>query len=286
MKTPRHLILVTLVTTVLWTAPAAGQGVATSSSAWTPAQMADGTPDLQGDWEFSHYPDGTFRPASPAASIEAYAPTPFRTGGPSLITDPTNGRIPYQPQALQKKRSFTDLTDHAPLAGIDPNAFCSPQGVPRSEYMPGGIQILQTPGAVTILTEFGHNYRFIPTDGRPHVSKSIPLWQGDSRGRWEGNTLVVEVTNLNGKPWMDSVGNFTSDGLRIIERLTLLDANSLLYEATLEDPKLYARPWKMTFKMARKEPGYELMEHACHEGEHSFEHIIDANPQLLQSLPK
>jgi hypothetical protein len=150
--------------------------------------------------------------------------------------------------------------------------------------MPGGVQILQTPGAVTIITEFGHNYRFIPTDGTPHLPKMIPLWQGDSRGHWENNTLVIEVTNLNGKPWMDSVGNFTSDTLQVTERLTLLDANSLLYEATLTDPTLYARPWKMTFKMARKEPGYEFMEHACHEGERSFENIIDAAPDLLRSV--
>jgi hypothetical protein len=284
MKTRRPVILVALVTAALWAAPAAGQEASASKGAWTPPKMADGTPDFQGDWEFSHYPDGTFRPASPAASIEAYTPTPFRNGGPSLITDPANGRIPYQPPALAKKRSFTDLSDHAPLAGIDPNAFCSPQGVPRSAYMPGGIQILQEPNAVTIISEFGHNYRYIPTDGRPHAAKNLSLWQGDSRGHWEGNTLVIDVTNLNGKPWMDSVGNFTSDSLHVTERFTLLDANSLLYEATVEDPTLYARPWKMTFKMARKEPGYELMEHACHEGEHSFEHIIEANPEVLRSV--
>jgi hypothetical protein len=274
------LVLLCLLALGVWPAAAQRPG----AGEYAPPKLADGTPDLQGIWEFSHYPNGTFRPASPAASIEAYTPTPFRTGGPSLIVDPANGRIPYQSPALARKRSFTDLADHAPLAGIDPNAFCSPQGVPRSEYMPGGIQILQESHAVTIITEFGHNYRYIPTDGRPHLPKNLALWQGDSRAYWEGNTLVIDVTNLNGKPWMDSVGNFTGDAFHVTERFTMLDANSLLYEATVEDPTLYTRPWKMSFKMARKEPGYELMEHACHEGEQSFEHIIEANPQVLKSV--
>ena len=284
MKGKQLIVLVFLALSLAaW--PASAQRVdSQSTTPYAPPKLADGTPDFQGIWEFSHYPDGTFRPASPAASIEAYTPTPFRTGGPSLITDPANGRIPYQPAALSKKRSFTDLADHSPLAGIDPNAFCSPQGVPRSEYMPGGIQILQEPHAVTIVTEFGHNYRYIPTDGRPHLPKNLSLWQGDSRGRWEGSTLVIDVSNLNGKPWMDSVGNFTGDAFHVTERLTMLDANSLLYEATIEDSGIYTRPWKMSFKMARKEAGYELMEHACHEGEHSFDHIIEANPEVLKSV--
>lgn len=265
---------------LLWTAPAAAQEPA--GRPWTPPKTADGAPDLQGAWEFSHYPDGTFRPASPAASIEAYAPTPFRTGGPSLIVDPANGRIPYRPEALKLKRSFTDLADHAPMAAIDPNAYCSLQGVPRMVYMPGGIQILQSRDAVVILGEFGHSHRFIPTDGRPRLADRIPLWMGDSRGRWEGNTLIVETTNLNGKPWMDSVGNFTSDDFRVTELWTLLDPNTLLYEATIDSPTLYTRAWTMRFRMRRQPPGHELFEHACHEGEKSFDHILDAHPEVLR----
>lgn len=266
---------------------AIGQRAPVTDRHWTPPRTADGVPDLQGYWEFSHYPDGTFRPASPAASIEAYAPTPFRRGGPSLIVDPPDGRIPYQPIALARKRSFTDLADHAPVAAIDPNAYCSLQGVPRSVYMPNGIQILQVPFAVTILGEFNHNYRVIPTDGRPHLTKNVATHMGDSRGRWEGNTLVVEVTNLNGKPWLDSVGNFTSDTLRVVERWTPVDPDTLRYEATLTDPNVYTRPWTMAFQMRRiKEPGYHLMEHACHEGERSFDHIVDAHPEVLKEVPK
>jgi hypothetical protein len=259
--------------------PAADRG-------WSAPRMADGVPDLQGVWQFSHYPDGTPIRGGVAASVEAYAPTPFRNGAPSLVSDPPIGRIPYQPAALARKRSFTDLTDHAPVSAIDPNAYCSLQGVPRSTYMPNGIQILQVPGAVVVLGEFNHNYRFIATENRPRLSSAVPLYMGDSHGRWEGDVLVVEVSNLNGKPWLDSVGNFTSASLRVVERWSLLNADTLLYEATLFDPTVYARPWTMSFRMRRERPGYELMEHACHEGERSFEHIIDAHPEVLKAVPK
>jgi hypothetical protein len=264
----------------------AQSGPSPADRSWTPPRTADGVPDLQGIWQFSHYPDGTPIRGGVAASVEAYAPTPFRNGAPSLVADPANGRIPYQPPALARKRSFTDLSDHAPIAAIDPNAYCSLQGVPRSTYMPNGIQILQTPGAVVVLGEFNHNHRFIPTDGRSRLNAALPLYMGDSRGRWEGSTLVVEVANLNGKPWLDSVGNFTSSSLRVVERWSLVNADTLLYEATLTDPTLYTRPWTMSFRMRRERPGYELMEHACHEGEKSFDHIIDAHPEVLKAVPR
>lgn len=267
-------------------APAGAQSAPAAGGNWVPPRTAEGVPDLQGVWQFSHYPDGTPIRGGVAASVEAYAPTPFRNGAPSLVSDPANGRIPYEPAALARKRSFTDLTDHAPMAAIDPNAYCSLQGVPRSVYMPNGIQILQVRGAVVILGEFNHNYRVIRTDGRPRLNAAVPLYMGDSRGRWEGNALVVEVTNLNGKPWLDSVGNFTSDTLRVVERWTLVNPDTLVYKATLSDPTLYTRSWTMSFRMRREKAGYELMEHACHEGERSFDHIVDAHPEVLKAVPK
>jgi hypothetical protein len=283
MNITQPVALVALLLASLSTLPVAGQGKSAPQGGWTPPKTADGIPDIQGHWVFSYYPDGTFRPGNPAASIEAYAPTPFRAGGPSLIVDLANGRIPYRPEVLAMKRKLTDLADHAPLASIDPNAYCSLQGVPRTNYM-GNIQVLQTSGAVTVLTEFTHMYRFILTNGQPHVS-GVSTWQGDSRGHWEGNTLVVDVTNLNGKAWMDSVGNFTSDDFHVTERWTPLDAKTLLYEATIEAPKIYSQPWKTSFRLTRNsDADYELMEMACHEGERSFEHIIEANPALLQSV--
>ena len=106
----------------------------------------------------------------------------------------------------------------------------------------------------------------------PHVPAAIHLWNGDSRGRWEGNTLVVDITNTNGLTWLDNAGNFASDALHVVERYTLIDRDTIHYEARLEDPKVYARPWTMVSALTRnKEPGFEIWEQACHEGNQSVE---------------
>jgi hypothetical protein len=120
---------------------------------------------------------------------------------------------------------------------------------------------------VVILYENNHTYRSIPLDSRPHVGKNIQLWMGDSRARWEADTLVVDTTRFNGKVWFDIIGDFQSPALRVTERFTLVDSDHIKYEAIIEDPKLYTRPWKIVVPVVRiKEKGYELMEYACHEG--------------------
>ena len=135
-------------------------------------------------------------------------------------------------------------------------------------HSPGGFQILQLPGYVVVFTEYVHSYRIIPTDGRRHVGEPIRLLQGDSRGHWEGNTLVVNVTNINAEMWFDWVGNFYSDAVHVVERFTLVDADTMHYEATFEDPHVFTRPWKMAFGVTRRqEPGYEPIEEACREGD-------------------
>jgi len=119
-----------------------------------------------------------------------------------------------------------------------------------------------------VFTEYVHSYRIIPTDGRRHVGEPIRLLQGDSRGHWEGNTLVVNVTNINAEMWFDWVGNFYSDAVHVVERFTLVDADTMHYEATIEDPHVYTRPWKVAFGVTRRqEPGYEPIEEACREGD-------------------
>ena len=97
------------------------------------------------------------------------------------------------------------------------------------------------------LSEFSHTFRVIPTDGRPHLGRDIPLYMGDSRGRWEGNTLVVDVTGQRDRVWLDHVGNFYSDGVHVVERWTMFDANAVHYQVTIDDPRVYTRPWTMVF---------------------------------------
>jgi hypothetical protein len=114
-----------------------------------------------------------------------------------------------------------------------------------------------------------HNYRIIPTDNRPHVlPATVHLFAGDPKARWEGDTLVIDVTNQNARTWFDIAGNFHSGQIHVVERLTPLDQNRIAYEATIEDPQVYTRPWKIAFNITRNTtPNYRQMEFACWEGE-------------------
>jgi len=122
---------------------------------------------------------------------------------------------------------------------------------------------------ISIVNEAGgHVYRVVYTDGRPHLPSVIKLWMGDSRGHWEDKTLVIETTNMNGRLWFDSHGHFASDALKVVERLTMVDIDTIHYQATMEDPNVYTRPWRMVFPLERmKDAGYEQMEEACYEGD-------------------
>ena len=222
---------------------------------FNPPRTADGRPDLQGYWNRT----------VTSQDVEVHTAGYGVQAGPSLVIDTPDRKIPYQPWALELRKDMVERY-------ISPLASCAPPGVPRHVYAPGDHQIIQTPDYVVHLLEYSHAYRIIPTAGQPHVGNAISLWQGDSRGRWEGNTLVVDVTNSNGRTWLDNAGNFYSDALHVVERFTLVDADTIHYEARVEDPKAYTRPWTMAFALTRnKEPGYELLEQACHEGNRSVE---------------
>lgn len=188
----------------------------------------------------------------------------------TFIVDPADGKVPYQPWALEQRnrhrfglaRGWTGETGEKLY--VDPQTFCLTT-VPRMSWR-GNFQILQTPGYVFINMDWGHSYRIIPTTrGRSDLAANVKLALGDSRGRWEGNTLVIEVTNLDGKQWIDSIGNFYSDNAKITERWTLADARTIDYQVTIEDPTVYTQPWTMNVPLVRREP-LELWEHACHEG--------------------
>jgi len=226
---------------------------------FTPPRTVDGKPDLQGFWR-----------GQPAATenVEAHPKTDDDDGGPTLIVDPMDGRIPYQPWAQQQ------VGDNRALY-VEPNAACFPSGVPRSMYVPTQIEIRQNAFAVVILFERAHTSRIIRTDGRAHLDSRIKLWQGDSRGRWEGNTLVVDVTNQNGRAWLDQAGHFYTEAAHMVERLTLIDADTIHYQVTIDDPNVFTRPWTMAFPLRRnRQPGFALLEEACHEGERSTDRLL------------
>ena len=231
---------------------------------------ADGHPDLQGYWRggpvnASHsIEDGCCDPIH--ARMQSRGPE--RLGLPfQLITDPPDGRIPYQQWAVEKRNQYLwDMETPTELEHIDPEDRCLLLGVPRSNYR-GDLQIRQNAGHVVILYEWAHAYRIIPMDGRPHVGEDIVLFNGDSRGRWEGDTLVIETTNFNDAPWLDSHGSFYSESLRVVERWSLTDADTLHFEATVEDPTVFTQPWTLAFTTTRiPDESYEFYEEGCWEG--------------------
>jgi len=276
------LIALAAVVAVLSLAPipVAGQARTAAAKTWDPPRTPDGQPDIQGFWNV-----GTVGgEGGPQYSLEGFANdqhsliTGQRRGSrQSVIVDPADGKIPYQPWAAKKAMEHFDNSAYpVKPEHIDGRTRCYLPGVPRQLWSAtGGYQILQTPGYVVMMIEFTHAYRIISLDGRPHVGENISLWQGDSRGHWEGNTLVVDVTNHNDKTWFDIVGDFHSDAMHVVERFTVVDANTIHYEATVEDSKVYTRPWKMVFNAARnKDEGFELMEHSCHEGERAVKSFL------------
>ena len=134
---------------------------------------------------------------------------------------------------------------------------------------------------MVLIYDQNHPFRVIPLDGPPHPEQNIKLWMGDSRGHWERNTLVVDVTNNNSKSRLSNEGDFASDKLHIVERYTFLDANNMTYEATMDDPTVYTRPWTIRASMHRahrKEPGYEQWENTCHEGERDADIVLAGVP--------
>jgi hypothetical protein len=194
----------------------------------------------------------------------------------SLIIDPPDGRIPPLTAEAQQRKAAADEIRRRPAEG--PEEFtqverCLTYGVPRVSGTNTGAgplgyyQIVQTPSHVVLFLEAIHEARVISLDGRPHVPASVGLWQGDSRGRWEGQTLVVDTTNFSPR------GNFmgASDHLRLVERLTRVSADRLDYTITIDDPTTWTKPWTAVIRLKRS--AERLFEYACHEG--NFEVIRD-----------
>jgi hypothetical protein len=189
-----------------------------------------------------------------------------------IVVDPPDRTLPYRPWARAER-----VERELPFRGYDdPTAHCFVAGVPRSMYTPSPVQIIQTPGYVVMLFE-RMSWRIVPLDGRAHIPDGIRLWQGDSVGHWEGDTLVVETTNLNGKPWLNEVGDVLSHAARIVERFTLTDANAITYRATVSDPIPYTRPWTIELTMNRRPD--ELLEVACHEDNVDLAHLKDVRDE-------
>jgi hypothetical protein len=208
----------------------------------------------------------------------------------SLVVDPKDGRIPAlttegeRRTAAVPKTWYYDNDGGGPFnAPADLSAYdrCITRGVIGSMLPVGynaGNEIVQAPGFVALRNEMIHETRIIPLDGRPHLSPAIRQYMGDSIGRWEGDTLVVETTNLTDKTGAGANGRaiFHSDALRLTERFTRVDAGTLRYEITIDDPVMWTRPWTMAFPLTQ-EPDYGMFEYACHEGNYGLRNILSGS---------
>ena len=222
-------------------------GAAGTAVAQTPAspRTTDGKPDLQGIWQVMN---------TAAWDIQDHG---ARLGVPAGQGVVVGNEIPYQPWALAQKRSNFESR-----ATADPETKGYLPGVPRLMYMPFPFQIVQTPGYLAMVFEYNRGIRIVYTNGTPRPRGPLNWWLGDSRGHWEGDTLVVDVVYFTDQTWLDRAGNFHSDQLHLVERYTLADPDHMNYEVTLEDPKVFTRPWTMRMMLyRRKEPNLRVLEY-------------------------
>ena len=272
MRTERLIVAFGIGAALLSTpVPVVGQGGggagsrAVASNPWPPEHLADGQPDVQGIWSaVSGGSTSLTNPISGAADFDRRV-TGVEVHAPSRIIDPPDGQLPYQPWAAARQKQQGDAYDRPTKPEhIDPQHRCLISGVPRLYTIVPAFKIIQPAGSIVFIWDEYHAYRVVPLDGRPHVGPNVKLWMGDGRGHWEGNTLVIDTTNVRGAR-LTYIGDFYSDKAHIVERLTFVDANTMNYEATVDDPTVFTRPWTMRVA-ERRRPDDEMWESACYEG--------------------
>jgi hypothetical protein len=253
------LVVVALVVWWALVRPANSGQAGAATAAYSPPRTADGKPDLNGIWQALNTAEWDVQDHSAKLGIPA---------GLGVVE---GGEIPYQAAALARREE-----NFAKRATEDPVNKCFLPGVPRATYMSFPFEITQTADVVSIAYEYAHGLRLIPLDGRPHLEGALNFYMGDSRGRWDGDTLVVEVKNLSGENWLDRAGNFYSDTARVVERYTRTGPDHLQYEAVIEDPNVFTRAWTIRMPLYRRvEKGAELLEYECfvYETEERYKHL-------------
>ena len=251
----------TMVTVAIILLVASLQPGLTTPAAQAPEYRAprapDGRPDLNGIWQALNAAHWNVEPhpAGPSVvrDLGALAATPSGLG----VVE--GGEIPYRPEAVATRRENFENR-----LGRDPAIKCYLPGVPRATYMPFPFQIIQSQEHIMIVHEFAGAVRTIYMENQ--TAAPAPTWMGWSNGRWEGDTLVVDTTGFNGMTWFDRAGNFHTDALHVVERFTARSPDTLMYEATIEDPNVFTRPWNMSMPLYRRvEEGAELLEFRCVE---------------------
>ncbi len=218
----------------------------------------DGNPDINGVWQAINTAHWNLEGHSAAAGPSEYGTLTAMPPGQGVVV---GGEIPYQDWARkQQRQNFENRWRE------DPEAKCYLPGVPRATYMPFPFRILQGTTHIMVVYGFAEANRTIHMDKQNPEPAPIDSWMGRSHGRWEGDTLVVEAAGFNGQGWLDRAGNFASDTLRVVERYTPTGPNTMIYEATLEDPKVFTRAWTIRMPLYRRlEQNVRVLEYKCVE---------------------
>ncbi len=310
MGTHSSVPVVAVASVAALTLLAGGHAVAqTPEPGWNPPRTADGQPDIQGLWNnvgafFTPFErpgelDGREdvggdelqavleeRAEQKVAAADSgtgagplhwyeYGATDEPGTAPSLVVDPPDGRLPALTPFGSQRREYYQVHRHDAAETIAPSDRCVSRGL-LGKMLPtfynNGKLILQPPGYVVILSEMIHHARIIPLDGRPPIGENIRLWEGDARGRWESNTLVVETTNYRDMGEMRG-SDLHTEALRIVERFTVVDPDTIAYEARIDDRKTFTDEWTVAFPF-RRDPSYQIFEYACHEANYSVPHML------------
>jgi hypothetical protein len=212
----------------------------------------------------------------------------------SLVVDPPDGRVPLTPSA-EAKRDYNLAHNADSYEFMSVWDRCITRGVPGGMFPAGynnAYQIVQSPGYVVILYEMIHEARVIPLNSSGHLPENIRQWDGDSRGHWEGDTLVVDTTNYNNKGWIATSaatgrvkGIPQSEALHVVERFRRASPNEIAYEVTISDPNEYTKPWRVAIPLTR-DPNYQLLEYACQEGNHAVENVLRGGRALDQAASR
>ena len=269
------------------------------------ARTPDGQPDMQGMYTRNGVvgleakpptnpidPSGN-NPLSVSNRGDGLGPYPgiFGQGGSVLrngarqqrrtgIVDPADKTLPWRPEEDAKRRDFLlHMNPPVDLRHVELNARCTLPGLFQGEDGNNPYQFLQRAGSVVMLYDYNHTSRIIHLDGRPHLGKDIRLFMGDSIGHWEGNTLIVDTTNFNDRTSYSREIPYFSDALHTTERFTIADANTIDYEVTIDDPKLFTAPWKTAGYFTRVPKGVESLEFACAEGSQTLLNIFGKPPE-------
>ena len=314
------IVLMALIALPSGTIPVSGQTRSSSGpppKSWTPPKTPGGDPDLQGTWTSTtttplerspqfgnrlYLTDEELKQSQTrlerqlaADNQETLSTNAGVTTGPpdhwterakqasrqtSLVVEPEDGRVPVK-AAAEAKRDYNLAHNTDDFEYMSPWDRCITRGFPGGMF-PGGYgnvyEIVQSPGYVAIVSEMIHETRIIPLDGRPF--SNLRQWNGESRGHWDRNTLVVETTNFNNKGWIATnvasgriKGIEQTEALHVTERFTRVDADTIQYEVRIEDPNVYTEPWKVSFSFTR-DPNAQIFEYACHEGNYAMTHIL------------